>query len=255
MVGSSIKNIISRQILDSRGTPTVEVEVTLYNGIVGRASVPSGASTGANEALELRDGKDGYLIIWASSDGQYGHAAFAVDNHDFDNTTLAPCPESNGTLTVYDLFPQGDYDVFDAIFDTSVPASYEGESYKLDDIKKNGTVREDKKPDGIIRLKGNKSDNELKTIMENLQDVHKNYKGQSWNCSTYAREGVRAATGTEVKGEETSKGIFSDYNYVTPNALYEATKKLNGATIVMDAGNKTNYKFESKRSNSSKTKK
>ncbi len=201
------------------------------------------------------DGKDGYLIIWASSDGQYGHAAFAVDNHDFDNTTLAPCPESNGTLTVYDLFPQGDYDVFDAIFDTSVPASYEGESYKLDDIKKNGTVREDKKPDGIIRLKGNKSDNELKTIMENLQDVHKNYKGQSWNCSTYAREGVRAATGTEVKGEETSKGIFSDYNYVTPNALYEATKKLNGATIVMDAGNKTNYKFESKRSNSSKTKK
>ena len=61
MVGSSIKNIISRQILDSRGTPTVEVEVTLYNGVMGRASVPSGASTGANEALELRDGKDGYF--------------------------------------------------------------------------------------------------------------------------------------------------------------------------------------------------
>ena len=57
MTGSLIKKIISRQILDSRGNPTVEVEVTLNDGSFGRASVPSGASTGANEALELRDGK------------------------------------------------------------------------------------------------------------------------------------------------------------------------------------------------------
>lgn len=53
---SSIKNIHARQILDSRGNPTIEVDVTLDNGIVGRASVPSGASTGSREALELRDG-------------------------------------------------------------------------------------------------------------------------------------------------------------------------------------------------------
>ena len=46
----------AREILDSRGNPTVEVEVTLENGVMGRASVPSGASTGENEALELRDG-------------------------------------------------------------------------------------------------------------------------------------------------------------------------------------------------------
>lgn len=51
-----IKKIHAREILDSRGNPTVEVEVTLENGIMGRASVPSGASTGENEALELRDG-------------------------------------------------------------------------------------------------------------------------------------------------------------------------------------------------------
>ena len=44
------------QILDSRGNPTVEVEITLENGVMGRAAVPSGASTGENEALELRDG-------------------------------------------------------------------------------------------------------------------------------------------------------------------------------------------------------
>ena len=51
-----IANIRGREILDSRGNPTVEAEVILENGVVGRASVPSGASTGENEALELRDG-------------------------------------------------------------------------------------------------------------------------------------------------------------------------------------------------------
>lgn len=57
-----IKNVIGREILDSRGNPTVEVDVILENGIVGRASVPSGASTGEREALELRDGdKSRYL--------------------------------------------------------------------------------------------------------------------------------------------------------------------------------------------------
>ena len=57
-----IKNVIGREILDSRGNPTVEVDVILENGILGRAAVPSGASTGEREALELRDGdKSRYL--------------------------------------------------------------------------------------------------------------------------------------------------------------------------------------------------
>jgi enolase len=51
-----IANIHAREILDSRGNPTIEVEVTLASGFIGRAAVPSGASTGENEALELRDG-------------------------------------------------------------------------------------------------------------------------------------------------------------------------------------------------------
>lgn len=51
-----IEKIHAREILDSRGNPTVEVEITLENGVMGRAAVPSGASTGENEALELRDG-------------------------------------------------------------------------------------------------------------------------------------------------------------------------------------------------------
>ena len=52
---SKIKSVKAREILDSRGTPTVEVDIELVNGIVGRAAVPSGASTGEYEAVELRD--------------------------------------------------------------------------------------------------------------------------------------------------------------------------------------------------------
>src|ERR1700736_6025346 len=60
---SAIEQVICREILDSRGNPTVEVEVLLQSGATGRAAVPSGASTGRLEAVELRDG-DG--------DGRYG---------------------------------------------------------------------------------------------------------------------------------------------------------------------------------------
>ncbi len=56
----TIKNIIGREILDSRGNPTVEVDVILKNGSFGRAAVPSGASTGSHEAIELRDGEKRY---------------------------------------------------------------------------------------------------------------------------------------------------------------------------------------------------
>ena len=57
-----IEKIHAREILDSRGNPTVEVEVTLEKGVMGRAAVPSGASTGENEALELRDGDKGRYL-------------------------------------------------------------------------------------------------------------------------------------------------------------------------------------------------
>ena len=55
-MSTAIIDIVAREILDSRGNPTIEVDVQLENGIIGRAAVPSGASTGENEAVELRDG-------------------------------------------------------------------------------------------------------------------------------------------------------------------------------------------------------
>ncbi len=54
-MGKAIKKVFGREILDSRGNPTVEVEVRLEDGSLGRSAVPSGASTGVHEALELRD--------------------------------------------------------------------------------------------------------------------------------------------------------------------------------------------------------
>src|SRR6266853_3668111 len=57
---TAIVDIAAREILDSRGNPTVEVDVKLESGDVGRAAVPSGASTGAHEAVELRDGGKRY---------------------------------------------------------------------------------------------------------------------------------------------------------------------------------------------------
>jgi enolase len=99
---SQIADIHARQILDSRGNPTVEVEVYTDNGVVGRAAVPSGASTGIHEAVELRDGdKDVYLgkgvlkavnnvnsILAEELEGYYVTQQVEIDNRmiDLDGT-------------------------------------------------------------------------------------------------------------------------------------------------------------------------
>ena len=59
---NEIINVHAREILDSRGNPTVEVEVAIASGHIGRAAVPSGASTGEHEAIELRDGDKGRYL-------------------------------------------------------------------------------------------------------------------------------------------------------------------------------------------------
>ena len=78
-----ISEIRGREILDSRGNPTIEAEVILENGVTGRASVPSGASTGENEALELRDGpgisaEDGWRKKLDSA-GEHGRRVLVVE--------------------------------------------------------------------------------------------------------------------------------------------------------------------------------
>ncbi len=84
---SAIERIHARQILDSRGNPTVEVDVELDSGAVGRASVPSGASTGTREALELRDGGQafggrGVMLAVAHVNGEIANAIRGRDAED-----------------------------------------------------------------------------------------------------------------------------------------------------------------------------
>ena len=97
-----IDAVIAREILDSRGNPTVEVEVGLTDDSVGRAAVPSGASTGAFEAYELRDGdKDRYLGkgVLKAVDAVFEELAPAVEGIPADDQRLvdAALMEADGT--------------------------------------------------------------------------------------------------------------------------------------------------------------
>ena len=86
-----IQQVIGREILDSRGNPTVEVDVTLEGGAFGRAAVPSGASTGEREALELRDGdKSRYLGkgVQKAVANINGEIAQAIVGKEFDQASL-----------------------------------------------------------------------------------------------------------------------------------------------------------------------
>src|SRR3954468_6851399 len=93
---SQIETVHARQILDSRGNPTVEVEVQLRSGAHGRAAVPSGASTGEFEATELRDGGDawggkGVTKAVANVNGELAEAVAGKDATDqlaLDNTMI-----------------------------------------------------------------------------------------------------------------------------------------------------------------------
>lgn len=110
-----IQGIVARQIFDSRGFPTVECDVVLENGIIGRAAVPSGASTGSGEALELRDGGDAFNgkgvstavanvndIIAPAFIGKEVEAQFELDKAllDLDGTENKSKLGANATLAV-----------------------------------------------------------------------------------------------------------------------------------------------------------
>ncbi len=90
---TTITDVIAREILDSRGNPTIEVDVELENGVFGRAAVPSGASTGEHEAVELRDGDK----------ARYGGKG-VLNAVDHVNNTIAE------ELTGYDAFDQNEID-------------------------------------------------------------------------------------------------------------------------------------------------
>ena len=89
---SKIKSVRARQILDSRGNPTVEVDVITENGVLGRAAVPSGASTGKHEAVELRDG-DSSKYMGKGVQNAVGNVNKAIeDSSKFSPLETGECP-------------------------------------------------------------------------------------------------------------------------------------------------------------------
>ena len=99
---SFITDIHAREILDSRGNPTVEVDVTLEDGTLGRAAVPSGASTGLHEAVERRDGDKtrylgrGVLGVVGAVNGEIADALVGFDATEQEAIDAALC-EMDGT--------------------------------------------------------------------------------------------------------------------------------------------------------------
>src|SRR5260370_40219457 len=98
--GTRIARIKAREILDSRGNPTIEVDVYLESGAMGRAAVPSGASTGVHEALELRDGDlkrfggKGVRKAVAKVEGGIAHGPKGADGLDQKSIDNAVSPAS-----------------------------------------------------------------------------------------------------------------------------------------------------------------
>src|SRR5213596_1073722 len=87
LMRTAIREVHARQILDSRGNPTLEVDVQLESGAFGRAAVPSGASTGVHEAVELRDGGDdwGGKGVSRAVANANGELAGALRGHDAED--------------------------------------------------------------------------------------------------------------------------------------------------------------------------
>ena len=107
---SSIVDVVGREILDSRGDPTVECDVWLESGVMGRAAVPSGASTGIREAIELRDkdpkrfGGKGVLEAVRHVNEDIANAVLGIEASDqsyIDRTMI----ELDGTRTRFSPFP------------------------------------------------------------------------------------------------------------------------------------------------------
>ena len=92
---SEIKSVHAREILDSRGNPTLEAEITLNSGAFGRAAVPSGASTGAREAIELRDGYERVTETSIKTMNQYylGSLLLASENRSIHLLNKLCCSE------------------------------------------------------------------------------------------------------------------------------------------------------------------
>ncbi|MCS6954981.1 MAG: RHS repeat-associated core domain-containing protein [Candidatus Calescibacterium sp.] len=206
------------------------------------------------------DGKDVYLVIWATSDGKIGHAGIAVDNYkkverqverlveyqDPKGRTFTVREmitetfyEKDGTVTYYDLWPGVDVGKKNAGKD--VPAKY---NVIITDISKilntDITGSEGYAPDGVVQLSTDYATDQ-KTIqaIEQFMANNPSYNGRTCNCSDLAEAGVETAVGKNLKADEFIPFKMS----TTPNKLFRKTAEQPNATVIKDPGGKTDKSF------------
>lgn len=196
---------------------------------------------GSNNPIKYIDpnGKNTYLIIWATSDDGVGHAGFAIDNYKDDGSgNMIP----DGTITYYDLWPGIDVDQNNVGED--VPGFYGVYNNLLKEnlIDTDPSRNKDKIPDGVIEFSNEfEQDNKTKIKLEKFMTSSDKYNGKSRNCSDMASVGVEGSTGKKM-GKENCFGIIC----TTPNQLFNDSKKENNAKILKNPGDKINYKFNEK---------
>lgn len=206
----------------------------------------------ANNPINATDpnGKDIYLIVWATANGENGHAAIAVSNYRaIESKVIENGKEvtktsyvKDGSFTYYDLFPAPPgADADNAT--KNIPAMYQ----KFDKVSWNGIFNEDpsksegRNPDGIVKLTTSYSqDQNVAAALDKRVENNAPYNGVTNNCSDNAECGIEAATGTNINADEQIKTGLSA---TTPNSLFKATEKLPNATVIKNPGDKVNNGF------------
>ena len=189
-------------------------------------------------------GKDSYLIIWRTDDGEVGHAAFAVENYKQEKykdkngkekTRYVP----DGTVTIYDLWPQESVGINN--FRDDVPANYHKRLLSLHDaIETDFTGNENRKPEGVIQFKTSyEVDSIAKENLSTIAKQNSNYNALFNNCSDFAKIGVNSISKEKVSGQE----LLLIWRATTPNALFREAASLNNASIVKDPGKNVNKRF------------
>ena len=194
-----------------------------------------------------RGGDSTYSVIWATANGEIGHAGIAFDNY---NSSGSP----DGTVSYYDLWPGESVTMLN--FDEDVPGVYiDIATYSKKDLfNKDITGEEGRSPDGIIAIVTSMSDekNIKNKLLESSKDEKgnlkmKQYNGVGWNCSTYIQSGLQSIYGENwgaYEYIELSLGLSSvKILSVTPNALFNKVRDMKNTFVRKNPGNKVNNSF------------
>ena len=190
------------------------------------------------------NGKDTYLVIWASSDEETGHAAFAVDNYkEIKNKDGSVTYVPDETVTFYELGPARPVDT-STESNKNVPARYQKTIVYKRDLSSRAdlSIWEGTKAAGIIQFSTDKkTDDKTKKRLDKFMNSSGKYNAQKRNCSDMAKVGVKSSK----KGFKFGLGKerYLIFSFTTPNSLFNDSKDFSNSSLLLDPGEKTDYSF------------